>query len=75
MHEMNCIDLSRTDYRAISRSALVPTFARGAVEHNQTQAEENCDPIVDDLIGLQLEKEKEWGKEMGFVDIYEAWAI
>jgi hypothetical protein len=65
MQEMNCIDLSRTNYRAISRSAMVPTFAPGAVEHGLPQAGENVETIAEDLNGVQLEKEKEWGKGTG----------
>jgi len=60
MHEMNCIHLSRPDYPAISSSAMVPTFASGAVEHNQPQVDENVEPLVDDQIGWQLDGEKEW---------------
>jgi hypothetical protein len=62
MHEMNCIHLSRPDYPAISSLAMVPTFAPGAVEHILPQVVGDGNAIAEDLNGVQLEGEKEWGK-------------
>jgi hypothetical protein len=41
MHEMNCLHLSRSDYPAISSSAMVPTFIPDTLEHNLPQVGEN----------------------------------
>jgi hypothetical protein len=64
---MNYIHLSRPDYRAISCSAIVPIFTPDAVEHNLPQVSGNGEAIAEDLIGVQLEKEKEWRKGTGLV--------
>jgi hypothetical protein len=40
MQQMNCIHLSRPDYRAISGSDMIPTRAPGAVVYNPHEAGE-----------------------------------
>jgi hypothetical protein len=58
MQEMNCIHLSRPDYPAISSSAMVPTFAPGAVESNLPQAVENLEIPAEFLNASQSLPEK-----------------
>ncbi len=48
MQEMNYIHLSRPDYPAISSSAMLPTLAHEATEHNPPMADKTVGSLVAD---------------------------
>jgi hypothetical protein len=67
MQEMNCIHLSRPDYRAISGSALLPTLAHGATEHNPPMSDNTVGSLVADNHRNQFRWNGLGRKVMGFV--------
>jgi hypothetical protein len=57
MQEMNYIHLSRHDYRAIRSSAMLPTLAHEATEHNQPKSDETDGGLAADNHRKQFGRE------------------